>query len=111
MTPSSIEEILKREKSDLKSEVIGYLGFALVIGLLIPAPAMQARQKLVPATRLKKVESARHLKIRRAIRALEVAIIELKRADSDFGGYKQNAITAVENARKQLRLALQFDKF
>jgi hypothetical protein len=49
-------------------------------------------------------------KMRAAIGALQAARSELEHADTDFGGYKKDAIESVDHALKQLRLALQFDK-
>src|SRR5882757_2954002 len=50
-------------------------------------------------------------KTRTAISSLESARAELLRANSDFGGHRKDAIDAIDNALKQLRLALQFEKY
>ena len=52
----------------------------------------------------------RHPAIRAAIRSLEKAKIELQHAAHDFGGHRVEAIEAIDNAIKQLRVALQYDK-
>jgi hypothetical protein len=49
-------------------------------------------------------------KLHRALKALDDAIEDLKKAPHDFGGHKAAAIEACENARKQLHEALAFDE-
>ncbi|HVT58103.1 MAG TPA: hypothetical protein VHR45_06865 [Thermoanaerobaculia bacterium] len=51
-----------------------------------------------------------HPRIRAAIRAIDVAIAEMKAANHDFGGHRVEAIEACENAQKQLKAALAYDK-
>jgi hypothetical protein len=58
-----------------------------------------------------RVHPAGYPKIRAAIAALEAAKTELIAAQGDFGGHKNDAIAAVDNALKRLRLALQFEKY
>ncbi len=48
----------------------------------------------------------KHPKIRAALADLKEAREELKTADTDFHGHKKDAIEAVDNAIKQLRLCL-----
>ena len=45
-----------------------------------------------------------------AIRALEAARLHLERAAHDFGGHRVKAIRAIDVALVQLKLALEFDK-
>ena len=45
-----------------------------------------------------------------AIRALEVARLHLERAAHDFGGHRVKAIRAIDVALVQLKLALKYDK-
>ena len=52
----------------------------------------------------------RHPHIRAAIHELEEAKKELQTAAHDFGGHRVEAIEAIDNAIKQLRQALQYDK-
>lgn len=52
----------------------------------------------------------RHPHIRAAIRELQEARHELETAAHDFGGHRKEAIEAVDNAIKQLREALEYDK-
>jgi hypothetical protein len=50
-------------------------------------------------------------KIRAAIASLEAARAELAKTDKDMGGHKKDALEALDNALKKLRLALQFEKY
>lgn len=52
-----------------------------------------------------------HPKIREAIAALEAARSEFEQSSGNFGGHKAEAIEAINNTLKRLRLALQFDKY
>jgi hypothetical protein len=51
-----------------------------------------------------------HPKIRAAIRALEQAKDEMQHASHDFGGHRADALKECDEAIRQLRLALQYDK-
>jgi len=51
-----------------------------------------------------------HPHIRGAISELQEARKELQTAAHDFGGHRVDAIKAVDNALKQLRLAQQYDR-
>ena len=51
-----------------------------------------------------------HPHISSAIVELEAARNELKTAAHDFGGHRVEAVEAVDNAIKQLQLAMQYDK-
>jgi len=53
---------------------------------------------------------ARHPEIRRAIMALERARAHLKSAAHDFGGHREAALAATDEAIKQLKIALEYDK-
>ncbi|HZT58327.1 MAG TPA: hypothetical protein VFA21_06810 [Pyrinomonadaceae bacterium] len=63
------------------------------------------------AARQRRARAESHPKIRQAIAALEAAKAELEQSAGDFGGHKADAIEAVNNALKRLRLALQFEKY
>ncbi|HTC93394.1 MAG TPA: hypothetical protein VK699_08080 [Terriglobales bacterium] len=52
----------------------------------------------------------RHPSIRAAIRALEKAKSDLQHADHDFGGHREEAVEAIDNAIKQLNEALKYDR-
>ena len=55
--------------------------------------------------------TANHAKLVAAINSLEAAKSELEHSQKDFGGHKRDALEAINNALKQLRLALQFEKY
>ncbi|HEX3561094.1 MAG TPA: hypothetical protein VHU19_18010 [Pyrinomonadaceae bacterium] len=76
-----------------------------------PAPAARAQGRTTPPARRRKTRADDHPKIREAIAALEAAKTELEQTEGDFGGHKAEAVEAVNNALKRLRLALQFDKY
>ncbi len=79
---------------------LGLLSFSPVISTAAPNPA--------PAQVLKGKEQHPH--IRAAIRELQEARRELETAAHDFGGHRKEAIEAIDNAIKQLREALEYDK-
>ena len=49
-----------------------------------------------------------HPEIRRAIHALEAAKEDLQKAKHDFGGHREAALKACDEAIAQLKLALQY---
>jgi hypothetical protein len=51
-----------------------------------------------------------HPKIHQAIDALQAARDDLEHAAHDFGGHRVDAIKAIDEALRQLRMALRFDK-
>ena len=85
--------------------------FALtvVLGLMSATPAMMTASAPLP-NQEKKEKNERHPHIRAAIHELEEAKKELQTAAHDFGGHRVEAIEAIDNALKQLRQALQYDK-
>jgi hypothetical protein len=88
----------------------------LAASALLSAPpalavAARAQAKSAPPAKSKRARTDNHPKMREAIAALEAAKSELEQASGDFGGHKAEAIEAVNNALKRLRLALQFDKY
>jgi hypothetical protein len=52
----------------------------------------------------------KHPQIRAAMKALENAKDHLEHAAHDFGGHRVEAIRAIDEARHQLDLCLQYDK-
>ncbi|HWB60574.1 MAG TPA: hypothetical protein VG733_13860 [Chthoniobacteraceae bacterium] len=70
-------------------------------GLLMP---------LTVTTTVQAEPAYRHPEIHEAIRALEAARVHLKEAKHDFGGHREAALAAVDEALKQLHLAIDFDK-
>jgi hypothetical protein len=51
-----------------------------------------------------------HPRIRAAIRALEGAKEDMRRAAHDFGGHREDALRACDEAIRQLQIALQYDR-
>jgi hypothetical protein len=84
----------------------------MVAGVPAIISAAPARRNNATATAgQRKPKTDNHPKIREAIAALEAAKTELEQSTGDFGGHKAEAIEAVNNALKRLRLALQFEKY
>lgn len=52
----------------------------------------------------------RHPAIRAAIQALERAKADMQHASHDFGGHRESALKACDDAIAQLRQALNYDK-
>jgi hypothetical protein len=74
-------------------------------------PAARAQGKNSPPAKTRKARAESYPKIHQAIAALEAAKSELDQTSGDFGGHKAEAVEAINNALKRLRLALQFDKY
>jgi hypothetical protein len=53
-------------------------------------------------------EEKEHPRIAAAIKELDEAIAELKKAPHDFGGHRDDAVKACEAARDQLKVALEY---
>ncbi len=75
--------------------------------LTLPVASAQPRTPTPPAPG---VVQEPHPQIMAAIRALEAARLHLQRAAHDFGGHRVKAIRAIDVALVQLKLALQYDK-
>lgn len=82
----------------------------VVLGLLSATPAVMSAAPPQGKKAEKHEKNERHPHIRAAIHELEEAKKELQAADHDFGGHRVEAIEAIDNALKQLRQALQYDK-
>lgn len=86
---------------------------ALLLGLLVMTPGVMNAGPPAkgPAPQVLKGKGGeQHPHIRAAIHELEEAKKELQTAAHDFGGHRAEALEAVDNAIKQLRQALQYDK-
>ena len=81
-----------------------------ILGLLSFAPAISMAEKPASPQVVKGKGGEQHPHIRAALRELREARRELETAAHDFGGHKQEAIEAVDNAIKQLQQALEYDK-
>lgn len=84
------------------------LVLALAAGTLSPVAFAQNRKT---KTTRPTARSLNYPKTRAAISSLEAARAELERADGDFGGHKKDAIDSIDKALKEMRLALQFEKY
>jgi hypothetical protein len=84
----------------------------VILGLMSVTPAMMtaAPPQGGKEKKEKYERNEKHPHIRAAIHELEEAKNELQHADHDFGGHRAEAVEAVENALRQLRQALQYDK-
>jgi hypothetical protein len=91
----------------MKKKLILIVSSVAVAGaLMFAVPAVLAQQTPTPAPAAPHVE--RHPAIRRAIRALEAAKLDMQHADHDFGGHRVAALAACDQAIAQLQLALQY---
>jgi len=77
---------------------------------LLMAQPPQGESKKQEAREERREGKEQHPHIRAAIHELEEAKKELQTAAHDFGGHRVEAIEAIDNALKQLRQALQYDK-
>jgi hypothetical protein len=80
--------------------VLGTAVVGLPLGGVVAPAAARADEK----------ERERHPHIRKAIEELREARRDLKEADHDFGGHREEAIEACNVAIKQLEEALKYDK-
>jgi hypothetical protein len=85
-----------------RRNMLAVLGLALPALLLSGGPNAWAGQG--------KGKKERHPHIHHALRELREAKKELETAAHDFGGHRVDAIQAIDEAIKQLELALKFDK-
>jgi hypothetical protein len=95
----------------MKTLLTRLLGAMVLMSVSLFVPAALAQNKPAPQAKTRRTNPDKHQKIREAIAALGAAKAELEQAKGDFGGHKAEAIEAVNNALKRLRLALQFEKY
>jgi hypothetical protein len=96
----------------MKTRVIGFFAaLALIFALTFPAgaPAAPPSAKGAVATAQPATPSP-HPEIRAAIDSLEHARAHLKEARHDFGGHREEALRATDEAIRQLKICLEFDK-
>ena len=85
---------------------------AIFIALAMSIPAIP-QQSSPTSNFLPQVPGAHrehHPHIRAALRELQEAKQELKTADHDFGGHREDALKACDEAIRQLQQAMQYDK-
>jgi hypothetical protein len=92
--------------------VVGIIAFTLAASAQPASAPQQGTKKNFVATQEKEGRAGRerHPEIRKAISALEAAKNDLKRASHDFGGHRESALKACDEAINQLRQALEYDK-
>lgn len=83
---------------------------ALLVGLVSLTTTKSVAAPPAPAAQEKKEGGEHHPHIRAAIRELQEARHELETAAHDFGGHRVEAMQAIDNAIKQLKEALEYDK-
>ena len=88
------------------------LAVAMFIALAMSIPAIP-QQTAPTSSFFAQVPGAHHEQhphIRAALRELQEAKQELKTASHDFGGHREDALKACDEAIRQLQQALQYDK-
>ena len=96
----------------MKTRIIGcFAALALIFTLTFPAgaPAAPPAGKAATATALPAAPE-RHPEIHAAIESLEHARMHLKEARHDFGGHREEALRATDEAIRQLKICMEFDK-
>jgi len=96
----------------MKTRIIGLLAaLALIFALTFPAgaPAAPPTAKAASVT-AQPPATEHHPEIRAAIDSLEHARAHMKEARHDFGGHREEAIRATDEAIRQLKICLEFDK-
>ena len=89
--------------------VVFGLTFAVSVPAAPPAPAAHiSAPATTPATATPAPEP--HPEIHDAMAALRRAKEHLQHAAHDFGGHREDAIHAIEEAQHQLEICLQYDK-
>jgi hypothetical protein len=81
---------------------------AVAGSLMLAVPAVLAQQTETPAPVVPHTEH--HPAIRRAIRALEAAKVDMQHANHDFGGHRVAALEECDKAIAQLQEALKYDQ-
>ncbi len=98
----------------MKMRVVSvFAAVVLILALTLPVMTSAAPpngKATTVTTQGDKRGAERHPHIRAAIRELQAAKHELETAAHDFGGHRVEAIKAVDEAIKQLREALEYDK-
>jgi hypothetical protein len=88
------------------------LSAVLLLGILAAGAApLMAQGRKTRASKPPAPQTSNYPRTRSAIASLEAAKAELEHSNKNFGGHKQDAIEAINDALKRLRLALQFEKY
>ncbi len=107
LRPSVFSADMSRSSSHLwRARFLTVLVLAMIF-----VPAAVGQNSRTKAARSAAAHKSDYPKIRAAIAALEAAKAELMNSQKNFGGRKQDAIDAINDTLKRLRLALQFEKY
>lgn len=80
------------------------------VTLAAGAPPAPPSPSPTPAPVQGRERGERHPEIRKAIEQLKRAQDDMRHAAHDFGGHRETALRACDEAINQLQLALQYDK-
>jgi hypothetical protein len=95
----------------MRMRIIGFFAaLALIFALTFPAGAPAAPPNAKGAVATAAPATPPHPEIRAAIDSLENARRHLKEARHDFGGHREEALRATDEAIRQLKICLEFDK-
>jgi hypothetical protein len=95
----------------MKTKIIGFFAaLALIFTLTFPAGAPAAPPAAKGAVTTAQPAPPPHPEIHAAIESLEHARMHLKEARHDFGGHREEALRATDEAIRQLKICLEFDK-
>jgi hypothetical protein len=95
----------------MKTKIIGFFAaLALIFTLTFPAGAPAAPPAAKGAVTAAQPTPPPHPEIHAAINSLEHARMHLKEARHDFGGHREEALRATDEAIRQLKICLEFDK-
>jgi len=95
----------------MKTRIIGFLAvLALLFALTFPAGAPAAPPTAKGTAVTAPAAPERHPEIRAAIDSLERARAHMKEAAHDFGGHKEEALRATDEAIRQLKICMEYDK-
>lgn len=97
-------------KTVVRAAVAMLLTFLLAAPMVAQAPTTKSGFLPVTQDNDRDRGRERHPHIRSAIRELQEAKRELQTAAHDFGGHREDALKACDEALRQLQLALQYDK-
>lgn len=97
-------------KTVIRAAISMLLTFILSVAVMAQQAAPKSSFRTTSPTQDRDDRREHHPHIRSAINELEEAKRDLQSAAHDFGGHRVEAIKACDEAIRQLRLALQYDK-
>lgn len=94
----------------MKTRIIGFFAaLALIFGLTFATGAPAAPPAAKAAT-AQPAAPERHPEIHAALESLENARRHLREAKHDFGGHREEALRATDEAIRQLKVCMEYDK-